>query len=115
MISLDRQLLEIAGVLGLNWWQRLLRIELPLSSVNILAGIKTSAVLTVGTATLAAFIGGGGYGTLIVRGLALDDMSITLAGAVPAAVMALVIHALFELLDRVLIPRGLRKDFVYSP
>ena len=80
MISLDRQLLEIAGVLGLNWWQRLLRIELPLSSVNILAGIKTSAVLTVGTATLAAFIGGGGYGTLIVRGLALDDMSITLAG-----------------------------------
>ena len=115
MISLDRQLLEIAGVLGLNWWQRLLRIELPLSSVNILAGIKTSAVLTVGTATLAAFIGGGGYGTLIVRGLALDDLSITLAGAVPAAVMALVIHALFELLDRILIPRGLRKDFVYSP
>ena len=115
MISLDRQLLEIAGVLGLNWWQRLLRIELPLSSVNILAGIKTSAVLTVGTATLAAFIGGGGYGTLIVRGLALDDLSITLAGAVPAAVMALVIHALFELLDRVLVPQGLRKDFVYSP
>ncbi|MFQ5741537.1 MAG: glycine betaine ABC transporter substrate-binding protein [Acidobacteriota bacterium] len=114
MISLDRQLLEIAGVLGLNWWQRLLRIELPLSSVNILAGIKTSAVLTVGTATLAAFIGGGGYGTLIVRGLALDDMSITLAGAVPAAVMALVIHALFEVLDRILIPRGLRKDFAYS-
>ncbi len=114
VISLDRQLLEIAGVLGLNRWQRLLRIELPLSSLHILAGIKTSAVLTVGTATLAAFIGGGGYGTLIVRGLALDDMSITLAGAVPAAIMALVIHALFELLDRVLIPRGLRKDFAYS-
>ena len=88
VISLDRQLLEIAGVLGLNRWQRLLRIELPLSSLHILAGIKTSAVLTVGTATLAAFIGGGGYGTLIVRGLALDDMSITLAGAVPAAIMA---------------------------
>ena len=115
VISLDRQLLEIAGVLGLNRWQRLLRIELPLSSLHILAGIKTSAVLTVGTATLAAFIGGGGYGTLIVRGLALDDMSITLAGAIPAAIMALVIHALFELLDRVLIPRGLRKDFGYSP
>ncbi len=111
MISLDRQLLEIAGVLGLNWWQRLLRIELPLSSVNILAGVKTSAVLTVGTATLAAFIGGGGYGTLIVRGLALDDISVTLAGAVPAAVLALVIHTFFEFLDRILIPRGLRKDF----
>ncbi len=114
MIGLDRQLLEIAGVLGLSRWQKLLRIELPLSSLNILAGIKTSAVLTVGTATLAAFIGGGGYGTLIVRGLALDDMSITLAGAAPAAVMALVMHGLFEWLDRILIPRGLRKDFTYS-
>jgi osmoprotectant transport system permease protein len=65
-------------------------------------------VWTVGTATLAAFIGGGGYGTLIVRGLALDDVGTILAGAVPAAVMALVFHAVFEALDRWMIPRGLR-------
>jgi len=76
--------------------------------VTIMAGIKTSAVLTVGTATLAAFIGGGGYGTLIVTGLALNDVGTILAGAIPAAVMALVIHGLFEALDRVVVPRALR-------
>src|SRR5262249_51350563 len=65
LITLDRQLVEIAGVLGLTARQRLLKIELPLASVSIMAGIKTSAVVTVGTATLAAFIGGGGYRTLI--------------------------------------------------
>ena len=106
LITLDRQLLEIAGVLGLSAWQRLVKIELPLASVAIMAGIKTSAVVTVGTATLAAFIGGGGYGDLIVRGLALNDVGTILAGAIPAAVMALVIHAAFELLDRLIIPDG---------
>jgi osmoprotectant transport system permease protein len=109
LISIDRQLLEIANVLGLSRWQRLARIELPLASVHVMSGIKTSAIWTVGTATLAAFIGGGGYGDLIVRGLALDDTVLILAGAVPAALMALVFHGLFELLDRRLIPRGLRK------
>ncbi len=110
LISIDRQLLEIAGVLGLSRWQRLVRIELPLASVHIMSGIKTSAIWTVGTATLAAFIGGGGYGDLIVRGLALDDTDLILAGAVPAALMALLFHGLFEVLDRWLIPRGLRQN-----
>jgi len=110
LISIDRQLLEIAGVLGLDGWQRLVRIELPLASLHVLSGIKTSAVWTVGTATLAAFIGGGGYGDLIVRALALDDTSLILAVAAPAALMALVIHGAFEVLDRLLIPKGLRKN-----
>jgi osmoprotectant transport system substrate-binding protein/osmoprotectant transport system permease protein len=109
MISVDRQLLEIAEVLGLGRRRRLLRIELPLSSVSIMAGIKTSAVMTVGTATLAAFIGGGGYGTLIVRGLALDDIRTILAGAIPAAAMAAALNAVFELMDRLVVPRGLRR------
>jgi osmoprotectant transport system permease protein len=108
LVGLDRQLLEMAGVLGLGRWQRLRRIELPLASLSIMAGIKTAAVLTVGTATLAAFIGGGGYGTLIVRGLAVDDVGTILAGAIPAALMALVIHAAFEWVDRLVIPRSLR-------
>ena len=108
MIAIDRQLLEIAFVLGLGRLRRLLRVELPLASISIMAGIKTAAVMTVGTATLAAFIGGGGYGSLIVRGLALDDTRTILAGAAAAAVMALAFHALFELLDRLTIPRGLR-------
>ena len=107
LLTLDRQLMEMAGVLGLDRRQRLVKIELPLASVAIMAGIKTSAVVTVGTATLAAFVGGGGYGTLIVRGLAMNDVGTILAGAVPAALMALVIHAAFELLDRLVIPKGL--------
>ena len=72
-------------MLRLGRVRRLLRVELPLSAIAIMAGMKTAAVTTVGTATLAAFIGGGGYGTLIVRGLALDDTATILAGAAPAA------------------------------
>jgi len=108
LVSLDPQLVDMAAVIGLDGWKRLGWVELPLASVTILAGIKTAAVLTVGTATLAAFIGGGGYGTLIVTGLALNDATTILAGAVPAALMALVVHALFEALDRLAVPRGLR-------
>jgi osmoprotectant transport system permease protein len=110
MIAVDRQLLEIAVVLGLGRWRRLLRIELPLAAIGIMAGIKTAAVTTVGTATLAAFIGGGGYGTLIVRGLAMDDVRTILWGAAPAAAMAAAFHLGFELLDRLVIPRGLRRE-----
>ena len=108
LAGLDRQLVEMAGVLGLGRWQRLRRIELPLAAPSIMAGIKTSAVLTVGTATLAAFIGGGGYGTLIVRGLAVDDVGTIMAGAIPAALMAVAIHALFEGVDRLVVPAALR-------
>ncbi len=109
LMAIDRTLLEIAWVLRLGELRRLLRIELPLSAIAIMAGIKTAAVTTVGTATLAAFIGGGGYGTLIVRGLALDDTATILAGAAPAALMALGFHGLFELADRFVIPHGLRR------
>jgi osmoprotectant transport system permease protein len=108
LATIDRQLGEMADVLGVAGWRRLTRIELPLASVNVLAGIKTAVIWTIGTATLAAFIGGGGYGTLIVRGLALDDARTILAGAIPAALMALLFHALFEFVDRLLVPRGLR-------
>lgn len=108
LVSLDPQLVDMASVIGLDGWKRLGWVELPLASVTIFAGVKTAAVLTVGTATLAAFIGGGGYGTLIVTGLALNDATTILAGAVPAALMALAVHALFETLDRLAVPRGLR-------
>jgi osmoprotectant transport system permease protein len=106
--TLDPQLGDMAVVLGLGGWQRLAWVELPLASVTIMAGIKTAAVVTVGTATLAAFIGGGGYGTLIVTGLALNDVTTILAGAIPSAVMALAIHAAFEGLDRLVVPTPLR-------
>ena len=83
-------------------------MELPIASRSILAGIKTSTVINVGTATLGALIGAGGYGQAILTGIRLDDMGLILQGGVPAALMALAAQGLFELADRVLIPKGLR-------
>ena len=74
----------------------------------ILAGLKTAAVITVGTATIAAFIGAGGFGERIATGLALNDHAMLLAGALPAAAMALATQALFELGERWLL-RGRRR------
>jgi len=73
---------------------------LPLALPSILAGIKTSAVINVGTATIAAFIGAGGYGERIAAGLALNDNVMLLAGAIPAAVLALLVQGAFELGER---------------
>ena len=97
-----------ARSLGLDERTILHKIELPLAAATILAGIKTSAVINVGTATIAAFIGAGGYGERIVTGLALNDHAMLLAGAVPAAVLALAIEGAFRLAERWVIPAGLR-------
>ncbi|WP_333843286.1 glycine betaine ABC transporter substrate-binding protein [Pelomicrobium sp.] len=91
---------QSATALGLSPPQRLGLIELPLAGRAILGGIKTSAVINVGTATIAAFIGAGGYGERIVAGLALNDQKMLLAGAIPAAVFALLVQGLFDLLER---------------
>lgn len=99
---------ESAAALGLEPKARLLKINLPLASRTILAGVKISAVINVGTATLAALIGAGGLGEPILSGLNLNDHATILQGAVPAALLALLVQGLFDLLDRVLIPRGLR-------
>ena len=74
----------------------------------ILAGVKTAAVVNVGTATIAAFVGAGGFGERIAQGLAVNDHRLLLAGAIPAAVLALAVHALFEIGERRLArrPRG---------
>ena len=89
-----------ALALGLSARDRLLHIELPLALPVILAGIKTAAVMSVGTATIAAFIGAGGYGERIATGLALNDNDMLLAGAIPAAALALLTQLLFELAER---------------
>lgn len=86
--------------LGLTEGQRLRLVELPLAMPSILAGIKTSAVINVGTATIAAFVGAGGYGERIVSGLALNDNATLLAGAIPAAALALIVQSAFELGER---------------
>lgn len=101
---------ESAEALGLPSGPRLRRIELPLAAPTILAGIKTSAVINIGTATLGALIGAGGYGQPILTGIRLDDMQLILQGAVPAAAMALLAQGLFELAERYLVPKGLRLE-----
>lgn len=101
-------IIESAQALGLPSWARLRIVELPLATRAILAGIKTSAVINVGTATLSALIGAGGYGQPILTGIRLDDISLILQGAVPAAALALLVQGLFELVERGLLPRGLR-------
>ena len=97
-----------AIALGLTPMQRLRLIELPLASPAILAGMKTAAVINVGTATLGALIGAGGYGQPIFAGVRLDNFNLILEGAVPAALLALVVQGLFELAEQHLVPRGLR-------
>lgn len=106
--AIPLEIRESAEALGLPTGARLRLIELPMATPTILAGIKTSAVINIGTATLGALIGAGGYGQPILTGIRLDDMSLILQGAVPAAAMALLAQALFELAERYLVPKGLR-------
>jgi osmoprotectant transport system permease protein len=108
LAGVSRSMRQSATALGLTEWPRLRLVELPLAAPTILAGIKTSAVINVGTATIAAFIGAGGYGERIVAGLAVNDHTLLLAGAIPAAAMALVIQGAFHLLERGLVSEGLR-------
>jgi len=106
--DIPRALRESATALGLRPMARLWQIYLPMASRSILSGIKTSAVINIGTATLAALIGAGGLGEPILSGLNLNDHVTILEGAIPAALLALLVQWLFDLLDRVLIPKGLR-------
>lgn len=102
------QLRESAEALGLPPGAILRLVELPMISRSILAGIKTSAVINVGTATLGALIGAGGYGQLILTGIRLNNISLILQGAVPAAGLALIAQGCFEALERLFVPKGLR-------
>ena len=101
-------MIEAAAALGLPPGVRLRLVELPMAARAILAGIKTSVVINVGTATLGAFIGAGGLGQLIMTGIRLDNTALIMQGAVPAALLALLAQGLFEVVERVLVPRGLR-------
>jgi osmoprotectant transport system permease protein len=101
-------MIEAAQALALRPGAILYKIELPLATPTLLAGIKTSAVVNVGTATIAAFIGAGGFGERIVTGLAVNDQVTLLAGAIPVAVLALLVQGAFDLLERRIVPAGLR-------
>ncbi len=98
--AIGKGMRQAALALGLEKRDRLRLVEIPLALPSILAGIKTSAVINVGTATIAAFVGAGGYGERIVSGLALNDNATLLAGAIPAAGLALIVQGAFELGER---------------
>jgi osmoprotectant transport system permease protein len=100
IVGVPRGLVHAGTALGLSPRQVLIKVETPLALPVIMAGVKTSAVINVGTATIAAFIGAGGFGERIAQGLALNDQAVLLAGALPAAALALLVHALFELAER---------------
>ena len=104
----DPRAVEAAEALGMTARQRLLQVRLPLAAPVIMAGMRTAAVITVGAATLAAFIGAGGLGEPIVTGLALADTRLVLSGAIPAAVLAILIDGLLAVVSRRIAPAHTR-------
>jgi osmoprotectant transport system permease protein len=98
--GIDPAVIEVAQALGLTGMQRLFKVELPLAASFILAGLRTATVTCIGIATIAAAVGAGGLGELIFRGVASVDNRLVLAGAVPAALLALAADGALGLLER---------------
>lgn len=103
--SVDRAIVDAAHGMGLTDWQLLYKVELPLAASVILAGIRVAVVISIGLATIAAAIGAGGLGELIFRGLAMVNNSVILAGAVPAAAMALLADGILGWVEKRLAPQ----------
>jgi len=103
----DKTLLDMSRQLGMNRWQMLWHVQIPISLPYILAGVKTSSITAIGTATLAALIGAGGFGTPILAGLALNDYTTIMEGAIPVCVMAFFVQILFQYLEKKLVSPGL--------
>lgn len=106
--SIDPAIREAAAGMGMSKMQITYRIELPLAQPVIIAGIRTSTVLNVGTAAVAGMIGAGGLGELIVTGIAVRVTEMVIQGAAPTAALAIILDALLRELERALTPRGLR-------
>jgi osmoprotectant transport system permease protein len=108
--SIDPAILEAADAMGMTPRQRLLGVEMPLALPSIVAGIRVAAVVGVGTVTIAAAIGAGGLGEFIYRGLSMVDATVILAGAIPAATLALVVDGLLLVIERTLAARRRRRS-----
>ena len=107
--SIDPSVREAGMGMGMSPWQFLRMVELPVALPVIMAGIRTAAVMNIGTATIAAYIGAGGLGWLIFRGIASVNTEQIVAGALPVTMLAIGVDSLFVLLERVLTPFGLRR------
>ncbi len=105
--SVDPLLVDVAEGMGMTPAQKLRHVQLPLAMPMVLAGVKTAAIISIGTATLAAFVGAGGLGEPIVTGLTLNDPVLILQGAIPAAGLAIVTEFLFEWIERAVLPAHL--------
>ena len=108
LATVDPVLRRVGKAMGLTRYDEIRYVYVPLAMPAILAGVRTAAVISIGTATLAALIGAGGLGDPIVTGLALNDTSLILQGAIPAAVLAIATELMFEGIERVLVPRHLK-------
>ncbi|MDO9228671.1 MAG: ABC transporter permease [Syntrophales bacterium] len=108
IIHIDPSIREAGKGMGMSNWQFLRMVEIPVALPVIMAGIRTAAVMNIGTATIAAYIGAGGLGWLIFRGIASVNSDQIIAGAVPVILLAVGVDYLFILLERALTPAGLR-------
>ena len=108
MTAVDPDVLDTGAGMGMSGRQRLFRVEMPLASPLILAGIRTASVQVVATASLAALVGGGGLGRYIVDGYALQDGTLIVAGAILTAGLAIATEAVLAVAQRWVTPRGLR-------
>lgn len=106
--GVDAGLVEVGRGLGMRPRDLLWHVELPLAAPVMLAGVRTAAVISVGTATLAAFIGAGGLGDPIVTGLSVTDVNLVLSGALPAALLAVAVDVALHGVERLATPKGLR-------
>ncbi len=110
IVGVDDALIQAGKGMGMTSSQILWKIELPLALPVIMAGIRTATVLTIGVATLATFIGAGGLGDVIYRGLSTLNNELVLAGAVPAAALAIFFDTILKGIEKIVTPKGLKKS-----
>ena len=110
ILGVEQQYIEAARGCGMSPLQALLRVELPLAMPTIIAGLRMAAIYTVSWTVLAAMIGRGGLGTFVYQGVASNNNTLILLGAIPAAVLAILFGAVIDRLQRKVTPRGLRKE-----
>ena len=109
LVSVDQQYIEAARGCGMSAIQSLIQVELPLAMPTIIGGLRMSTVYTVSWAVLASMIGGGGLGDFIYSGISSNDNGLILMGAIPAALLAFVLGSLVDLVQRQVVPKGMRK------
>ena len=110
ILGVEGKYIEAAKGCGMSPFQTLIRVELPLAVPSIVAGLRMAAIYTVSWAVLAAMIGLGGLGDFVYQGTSSNNNTLILLGAIPAALLAIVIGALIDLLQKKVTPRGMRKE-----